>query len=137
MWHEIVHMYLAGYIVAGFIVAGVYAFAWLRGRRDPYHRTALVVTLASLAGGAGPGHGRRLGGAHGRGDASRSSWPRSRGSATTKKGAPFTIGGFYDADTNELRGGIEIPKLLSLLAAPARTRRSKGSTRCRATTARR
>ena len=39
-------MYLAGYIVCGFIVAGVYAFAWLRGRRDHYHRTALVVTLA-------------------------------------------------------------------------------------------
>ena len=46
MWHEIIHMYLAGYIVCGFIVAGVYAFAWLRGRRDHYHRTALVVTLA-------------------------------------------------------------------------------------------
>ena len=46
MWHEIIHMYLAGYIVAGFIVAGVYALAWLRGRRDHYHRTALVVTLA-------------------------------------------------------------------------------------------
>src|SRR6201989_999966 len=25
MWHELIHMYLAGYIVAGFIVAGVYA----------------------------------------------------------------------------------------------------------------
>ena len=46
MWHEIIHMYLAGYIVAGFIVAGVYASAWLKGRRDKYHRTALVVTLS-------------------------------------------------------------------------------------------
>src|SRR3954449_344197 len=46
MWHELVHMYLAGYIVTGFIVAGVYAFAWLRGKRDRYHRTALVVTLS-------------------------------------------------------------------------------------------
>ena len=46
MWHELIHMYLAGYLVAGFIVAGVYASAWLRGRRDRYHRTALVVTLA-------------------------------------------------------------------------------------------
>src|SRR5919106_3835293 len=27
LWHELVHMYLAGYIVAGFIVAGVYASA--------------------------------------------------------------------------------------------------------------
>src|SRR3990170_374671 len=46
MWHEIIHMYLAGYIVCGFVVAGVYASAWQRGRRDHYHRTALVVTLA-------------------------------------------------------------------------------------------
>src|ERR671917_136665 len=44
--HELIHMYVAGYIVAGFIVAGVYASAWLKGKRDPYHRTALVVTLA-------------------------------------------------------------------------------------------
>ena len=46
MWHELIHMYLAGYLVAGFLVAGVYARAWLKGRRDHYHRTALVVTLA-------------------------------------------------------------------------------------------
>src|SRR5262245_2614122 len=43
MWHELIHMYLAGYIVAGFLVAGVYAYAWTKGRRDRYHRTALVV----------------------------------------------------------------------------------------------
>ncbi len=44
-------MYLAGFIVAGFLVAGVYAFAWLRGRRDHYHRAALIVplTVACLA----------------------------------------------------------------------------------------
>src|SRR3954464_5570885 len=40
LWHEIVHMYLAGYIVAGFLVASVYAVGWLKGRRDHYHRTA-------------------------------------------------------------------------------------------------
>src|SRR5919109_5162606 len=32
-WHELVHMYLAGYIVAGFVTAACYAFGWLRGRR--------------------------------------------------------------------------------------------------------
>src|SRR3954451_10687630 len=46
MWHELIHMYVAGYIVAGFIVAGVYASAWLRGRRDHYHRAGLVVALS-------------------------------------------------------------------------------------------
>jgi cytochrome bd ubiquinol oxidase subunit I len=34
----------------------------------------------------------------------------------TRSGAPFTIGGWYDEERNELNGGIEIPKLLSLLA---------------------
>ena len=46
MWHELIHMYLAGYLVCGFIVAGVYAHAWLKGDRSQYVRTALVVTLA-------------------------------------------------------------------------------------------
>ena len=66
MWHELIHMYVAGYIVCGFIVAGVYAYAWLRGRRDHYHRTALVVTLA-FASLAAPVQvvDRRLGRPHG------------------------------------------------------------------------
>ena len=38
LWHEEIHMYLAGFIVASALVAGVYAVAWLRGRRDRYHR---------------------------------------------------------------------------------------------------
>src|SRR5436189_6052198 len=32
LWHELVHMYTAGYIVSGFIVAACYAVARLRGR---------------------------------------------------------------------------------------------------------
>ena len=51
LWHEMVHMYVAAYIVCGFLVAGVYALAWLRGDRSRYVRTALVVplTVAALA----------------------------------------------------------------------------------------
>src|SRR4030095_14267914 len=33
LWHEVVHMYVAAYIVAGFGTAAVYAWGWLRGRR--------------------------------------------------------------------------------------------------------
>src|SRR3712207_6736829 len=43
--HEFFHMYFAGYVVAGFLVAAVYARAWLRGDRDRYHRAGLVVSL--------------------------------------------------------------------------------------------
>jgi cytochrome bd-type quinol oxidase subunit 1 len=51
LWHELVHMYIAGYIVTGFAVAAAYAIARLRGRWGRYERTALVVplTIAALA----------------------------------------------------------------------------------------
>ena len=116
MWHEIIHMYLAGYIVCGFIVAGVYAFAWLRGRRDRYHRTALVVSLAfaSLAAPVqvvvGDWAGR---------DVAKSQPVKLaalEGLQRTERGAPFTLGGVYDADSGEVRYGVHVPKLLSLLA---------------------
>src|SRR5689334_6392979 len=46
MWHEFVHMYMAGIMVAGFLVAGVYAYARLKGKNDRYHRVAMIVPLA-------------------------------------------------------------------------------------------
>jgi cytochrome bd ubiquinol oxidase subunit I len=51
LWHELIHMYVAGYIVTGFVVAGVYAFARLRGNWGRYERTALAIplTIAALA----------------------------------------------------------------------------------------
>jgi cytochrome d ubiquinol oxidase subunit I len=50
-WYEAVHMLLAAYMVAGFVIAGVYAVGWLRGRRDRYHRLGLTIplTVAALA----------------------------------------------------------------------------------------
>jgi cytochrome d ubiquinol oxidase subunit I len=116
MWHEIIHMYLAGYIVCGFVVAGVYAFAWLRGRRDRYHRTALVVTLAfaSLAAPVqvvvGDWAGRDVA------EKQPVKLAAMEGLQKTQTGAPFTLGGFYDARRGEVRYGIHVPKMLSLLA---------------------
>src|SRR3989454_8716504 len=40
LWHELVHMYVAAYLVAGFVVAGAYAVGRLRGRWARYERTA-------------------------------------------------------------------------------------------------
>jgi cytochrome bd ubiquinol oxidase subunit I len=114
--HELTHMYLAGYMVAGFIVAGVYAAAWLRGRRDLYHRAGLVVALsfAAFASGAqglaGDWAGRRVA------DSQPVKLAAFEGVPHTQNGAPFTIGGIYDADRGEVRYGIKVPKLLSLLA---------------------
>src|SRR4051794_12059362 len=49
LWHELVHMYVAGFMVAGFITAAVYARPWLRGERTRAARAALVVPLAFAA----------------------------------------------------------------------------------------
>jgi cytochrome d ubiquinol oxidase subunit I len=116
MWHELVHMYLAGYLVCGFLVAGVYAYAWLHGRRDRYHRTALVVTLAfaSLCAPVqvvvGDWAGREVA------ERQPVKLAAFEGLTRTQQGAPFTLGGFYDESSGEVRYGIEVPKLLSLLA---------------------
>jgi cytochrome d ubiquinol oxidase subunit I len=105
LWHELVHMYLAGFIVAGFLVAGVYAFGWLRGRRDRHHRIGLVVAL-SVAALAAPAQ-LLVGDWAARTVAVRQPVKLAafEGLQETTKGAPFS-----------LPGGIEIPKLLSLLA---------------------
>jgi cytochrome d ubiquinol oxidase subunit I len=47
--YEVVHMLLAAYMVAGFLVAGVYAVGMLRGRRDRYHRLGLLIALTVAA----------------------------------------------------------------------------------------
>jgi cytochrome d ubiquinol oxidase subunit I len=105
MWHELIHMYLAGYLVAGFIVAGVYAYAWSRGRRDRYHRTGLVVAL-SFAALAAPVQ-VVVGDWAGRTVAERQPVKLAafEGLERTTRGAPFSIGGI-----------LEVPKLLSVLA---------------------
>ncbi len=116
MWHELIHMYLAGYIVAGFLVAGIYAWAWLKGRRDHYHRTALVVTLAFASLTApvqvivGDWAGREVA------ERQPVKLAALEGLQRTQKGAPFTFLGYYDEKTREVRYGFEVPKLLSLLA---------------------
>jgi cytochrome d ubiquinol oxidase subunit I len=116
LWHELIHMYLAGYVVAGFVVAGVYAQAWLRGKRDRYHRTALIVAL-SVAALAAPAQ-VLVGDWAARTVAERQPTKLAalEGLGRTTAGAPIHVGGIYDEDEGEVRGGIEIPKGLSLLA---------------------
>ena len=51
LWPELAHMYIAGYIVTGFLLAGAYAAGRLRGSWGRYERTALAIplTIAALA----------------------------------------------------------------------------------------
>ena len=47
--YEVPHMLLAAYMVAGFVVASIYAVAMLKGRRDRYHRLAFTIAFAVAA----------------------------------------------------------------------------------------
>jgi cytochrome d ubiquinol oxidase subunit I len=49
-WYEFLHMFLAAYIVAGFVVGGVYAVSLLRGHGDGYHRLGFLIgfTIAAI-----------------------------------------------------------------------------------------
>jgi cytochrome bd ubiquinol oxidase subunit I len=47
--YEAPHMILAAYMVAGFLVASVYAVGMLRGRRDRRHRLGLLIPLTIAA----------------------------------------------------------------------------------------
>jgi cytochrome d ubiquinol oxidase subunit I len=113
-WHELVHMYLAGFIVAGFVMASVYAFGWLRGARGRYERTALVIplTIAALAAPV-----QILVGDWAARDVAKTQPVKLaalEGLGKTEKGAPVHILGWYDGE--EVQYGIKIPKLLSFLS---------------------
>src|SRR5438105_3343726 len=113
-WHELVHMYVAGYMVAGFVLAGVYAFARLRGRWGRYERTALAVplTVAALAAPiqilVGDWNGRVVA------EKQPIKLAAFEGLGHTEKGAPIHILGLYR--NGKVDYGIEIPKLLSFLS---------------------
>ena len=47
--YEFWHFLIALYMTAGFVVASVYAVAWLRGRRDHYQRLAFAVPFTVAA----------------------------------------------------------------------------------------
>jgi cytochrome bd ubiquinol oxidase subunit I len=114
LWHELVHMYLAGYIVTGFVVAGAYAVARLRGRWGRYERTALVVplTIAALASPVqllvGDWAARDVA------DSQPTKLAALEGLGRTEKGAPIHVLGWYR--DGEVKFGIGIPKMLSVLA---------------------
>ena len=114
LWHELVHMYVAGYIVTGFLVAGWYAFCRVRGRWGRYERTALAVplTIAALAAPV-----QILVGDWAARDVAETQpikLAAIEGLYKTTRGAPeHVLGWFTD---NQLKYGIAIPHLLSILA---------------------
>jgi cytochrome d ubiquinol oxidase subunit I len=114
IWHEMVHMYLAGYMVTGFVVAGAYAFGRLRGRWGRYERTALVIplTIAALVAPVqvlvGDWAAREVA------DKQPVKLAAMEGLPHTERGAPIHVLGWYTDD--QIKYGIAIPKMLAFLS---------------------
>jgi cytochrome d ubiquinol oxidase subunit I len=114
LWHELIHMYLAGYMVTGFLLAGAYAFGRLRGHWDRYERTALAVALAAAALASvaqvfvGDWNGREVAAVQ------PTKLAAFEGLGHTTTGAPVHILGWYSHGHVEY--GIPLPRVLSLLA---------------------
>ncbi|MDQ3500159.1 MAG: cytochrome ubiquinol oxidase subunit I [Actinomycetota bacterium] len=113
VWVQYVHMLLAAYMVSGFLVAGVYAWGWTQGRRDPHHYLGFMIpfTVAALASPiqilVGDVAARRLIEAQPAKFAAMELIPEGG------RSLPLTLGGIYrDGD---VVGAIEIPGLASFL----------------------
>ncbi|HWN61804.1 MAG TPA: cytochrome ubiquinol oxidase subunit I [Streptosporangiaceae bacterium] len=111
---EYVHMYFAAYIVCGFLMAGAYAWAILRGRRGRYERTALGISLSAAAV-ASPL--QVVVGDWAARDVAQDQPVKlaaMEGLTQTTRGAAEHLLGWYNG--HAVVWGIEIPRLLSLLA---------------------
>jgi cytochrome bd ubiquinol oxidase subunit I len=114
LWHEIIHMYLASFMVVGFVVAGVYAVRRLRGHWGRYERVALAVplTIAALTAPV-----QVLVGDWAARDVAKyqpTKLAALEGLGHTTKGASEHLGGWYE--NGEVKYGVAIPHLLSVLA---------------------
>jgi cytochrome bd ubiquinol oxidase subunit I len=114
LWPELAHMYVAAYIVVGFLIAGAYAWSWLRGRRTPYVRLALAISLTAAALAApiqivmGDWVARQVA------EDQPTKLAAFEGLGDTQRGAAIHLGGWYARETGEVEYGIPLPYLLSL-----------------------
>ena len=114
LWHELIHMYVTGYVVTGFVLAAAYAFGRLRGQWGRYQRVALTIpltiaALASIAQGPVGDWAAR--------DVTKTQpikLAAIEGLYKTTRGAPEHILGWYTQ--GQVKYGIAIPHLLSVLA---------------------
>jgi cytochrome d ubiquinol oxidase subunit I len=110
------HMVLAAFMSTAFAVAGVHALRLLQHESSQLHRVALRISLAMgavaallqpLSGDISAKHVAR---------AQPAKFAAMEAHYHTQRGAPFMVGGWPDDAAREVRGAIEIPYLLSILA---------------------
>jgi cytochrome bd ubiquinol oxidase subunit I len=113
-WHELVHMYIAGYMVTGFVMAAVYSVYRLRGHFGRYERIALTIplTIAVVASviqaPVGDWAGRVVA------EHQPVKLAAFEGLGQTTSGASVHIVGIYR--NGRVEYGIPLPDMLSLLA---------------------
>jgi cytochrome d ubiquinol oxidase subunit I len=112
------HMVIAAYVVGGFLVASVYAFAMLRGRRDHYHRVAFIIAFSvgavaiPIQMGVGDSLARWVYNNQPEKFAAIELVPQ------TSTDVPETLLGHLNSN-GTVSGGIRIPGLASILSDPA------------------
>ena len=123
-WYEMLHMLLAAYIVAGFMVASVYAVGMLRGRTSRYHRLGFLISFVTAAIAVplqivvGDTIARYVY------DSEPAKFSAIELLPTTGQHVPETLGGILV--DGRIRGGLRIPDGASLLAGFSVNTRIKG-----------
>ncbi len=114
LWNELIHMYLAAYIVAGFLLATPYAIGRLRGSWGRYERTACAIPL-TIAAVVSPIQ-ILIGDWSARDVATEqpTKLAAMEGLARTTRGASEHLLGWYVG--GQVKFGIGVPDLLSILA---------------------
>ncbi len=114
LWNELIHMYVAAYIVTGFLLAAPYAIARLRGHWGRYERTAFAVpfTVAAIASPLQVLIGDWV--ARDVATEQPTKLAAIEGLAKTTRGASEHVLGWYHS--GKISFGIGIPHLLSILA---------------------
>lgn len=114
-WTEVTHMLIAALMCTGGAVAAVYAVGMLRGRRDQYHRNglnlgmAVILILAPIQLLVGDFAARDVAATQ------PAKLAAMEAHYDTSGHVPLVVGGFYNSQTHQLVGGLEIPDGLSLL----------------------
>jgi cytochrome d ubiquinol oxidase subunit I len=114
---EAAHMFVAAYVVGGFLIASVYATGLLRGRNDRYHRLGFIIpfTVAAIMTPIQLGVGDQL-----------AVWVHDNEPAKfaaielvpkTNRDVPETLFGRFRPD-GTVTGGIRLPGVASILSDP-------------------
>jgi cytochrome d ubiquinol oxidase subunit I len=115
VWYMALHMYLATFMVAGFMTSAVYAAGFLRGRNDRHHRIGFLIpfAFASVAAFIQPFSGH-ISGARLADDQPAKLAALEMATETEPAPAPLAVGGLLI--DGERRYAISIPWLGSILA---------------------